>query len=420
VTRSARSLQRHFGIGLAGGFAAIVLASSGTWLAFASGDLAARQDARLLQAAATLQPAPGMLWAIEDAADLPPRGDTRLLRTHPAQGDTVEGPRLYFAQVDGQVMRAVLVRRAGDSHAQARFAESAALRVPGWRDFVAGPLPPLVAGAAAMAWVGWVCWRRARTWLARSLAQTAQQAGVQDVPAELAPTLQAAQALQSQQREWVEQQRRFLADAAHQLRTPMAVLRAELQEALHGEHDVRERLQGMLHTLDRATGVANHLLSLSRVEQLQRAGELGEIALAACVRDAIIELSPLLAAKRLEFSLDGDDFHAPGDAVMLGELLRNLLGNAIHHSAPGGRGGVVVRAATREVIVWDEGPGVADALKPRLFTPFSAGRGGVGLGLSICQQIAEAMGAQVSLYNRMEEGRVAGVDAVVRWAAPQP
>jgi two-component system sensor histidine kinase TctE len=177
----------------------------------------------------------------------------------------------------------------------------------------------------------------------------------------------------------------------------------------------------MLHTVDRATTVANHLLSLSRVAQLGRDGELGAVAIAACVRDAIIELSPLISAKRLEFSLDGEGFDAAGDAVMLGELVRNLLGNAIHHSPAGARGGVVLRTAPcKEVIVWDEGPGVDDALKPRLFTPFGAGRGGVGLGLSICQQVAAAMGAQVHLYNRVEDGRVCGVDAVVRWAAPAP
>lgn len=417
MSARGRSLQRHFRLGLGAGFAAIVLAALAVWLALECAALGAQQDARLLEAAARLQPGEGMLWAFEDAADAAPRGDERLLRTRPAPAADAEGPRLYFAQVEGEVVRAVLVTRPGEPHASARFAESASRRVPGWRDLAFGPLPPLVLGAAAMFGAAWLCWRRARAWLARSLARLEQQASAEGVPAELAPALQGALALQAQQRDWVDQQRRFLADAAHQLRTPMAVLRAELQEALHGEADPRARLQGMLHTLDRATGVANHLLSLSRVEQLQRAGELGDIALAACVRDAIIELSPLLAAKRLEFSLDGDDFAAPGDAVMLGELLRNLLGNAIHHSAPGARGGVVVRAATREVIVWDEGPGVDDALKPRLFTPFSAGRGGVGLGLSICQQIAAAMGAQVSLYNRMEQGRVAGVDAVVRWAA---
>ena len=75
----------------------------------------------------------------------------------------------------------------------------------------------------------------------------------------------------------------------------------------------------------------------------------------------------------------------------------------------------VTSAGRREVLVWDEGPGIDDAVRQRLFQPFSAGQGGVGLGLSICRQIAEAMGAQVTLFNRMDAGQVIGVDAVVAW-----
>jgi two-component system sensor histidine kinase TctE len=67
------------------------------------------------------------------------------------------------------------------------------------------------------------------------------------------------------------------------------------------------------------------------------------------------------------------------------------------------------------VLVWDEGPGIDDAVRQRLFQPFSAGKGGVGLGLSICRQIAEAMNAQVQLYNRIAAEHVIGVDAVVSW-----
>jgi two-component system sensor histidine kinase TctE len=97
--------------------------------------------------------------------------------------------------------------------------------------------------------------------------------------------------------------------------------------------------------------------------------------------------------------------------------MRNLLANAIHHTPIHGRLGVLLRDSTgrREVLVWDEGPGIDDAVRQRLFQPFSAGQGGVGLGLSICRQIAEAMGAQVTLFNRMDAGQVIGVDAVVAW-----
>ena len=162
----------------------------------------------------------------------------------------------------------------------------------------------------------------------------------------------------------------------------------------------------------------NQLLSLSKVEQLKRMGELPSVDLNAIAREAVMELAPLIAAKRLDFALEGPDtLWAPGDAALLGELMRNLLANAIHHTPVHGRLGVLLRDSTgrREVLVWDEGPGIDDAVRQRLFQPFSAGQGGVGLGLSICRQIAEAMGAQVTLFNRMDAGQVIGVDAVVAW-----
>jgi len=225
------------------------------------------------------------------------------------------------------------------------------------------------------------------------------------------------QELHASQRRWVEEQRRFLADASHQLRTPMSVLRTQLQSAIAGDVPASEVLPQMLHTVDRAAGLANQLLSLTKLEQLKRSGELQPVSLHDAARDAVMELSPLVAAKRLDFELDGPVLHACGDRVMLGELLRNLLANAIHHTPPTGRLGILLRdgAGRTELVVWDEGPGVDDDVRPRLFQPFSATKGGVGLGLSICRQIAEAMGASVNLYNRIDNGRVIGVDAVVAW-----
>jgi two-component system sensor histidine kinase TctE len=191
-----------------------------------------------------------------------------------------------------------------------------------------------------------------------------------------------------------------------------------LHVAGNGRLQVAEALHQMLHTVDRASNLANQLLSLSKVEQLKRMGELPSVDLNATAREAVKELAPLIAAKRLDFALEGpDELMAPGDAALLGELVRNLLANAIHHAPVHGRLGLLLRHSTgrRELLVWDEGPGIDDAVRERLFQPFSAGKGGVGLGLSICRQIAESMGAEVTLFNRMDQGRVVGVDALVAW-----
>src|SRR3990167_3065247 len=253
-------------------------------------------------------------------------------------------------------------------------------------------LRPVVLLALAMTAVAMVLARVASGWLLHadvSLTPPTQPGAGgtgqgYEGPSELAPAVQHFGELQQSQSRWIEEQRRFLADATHQLRTPMAVLRTQLQSAIAGDVLVADALQQMLHTVDRASGLANQLLSLSKVEQLQRMGELPSVDLNAMAREAVMELAPLIAAKRLDFALEGPDtLWAPGDAALLGELMRNLLANAIHHTPVHGRLGVLLRNSTgrRELLVWDEGPGIDDAVRQRLFQPFSAGQGGGGLGV---------------------------------------
>jgi two-component system sensor histidine kinase TctE len=375
-----------------------------------------------------------LLTAVQGGAVLPALSRLELANGERLQGDPalapypwpgelppVETPRLYYTHANGQLLRAAAaVRLRGhEEPALLQVAEPLPDRLPGWRQLGSGWLPPFFAGVALMAAIAAAAATLARQWIARSLRDFHSGQPAAAAPAELRDTLAQIATLQQEQRLWVDEQRRFLDDAAHQLRTPMAVLRTQLQSAMASADAPAPLLGEMLHTVDRAAGLANQLLSLTRVQQLKRTGALQPVAVAGAVREAVVELSPLLAQKRLDFALDGDGFDAPADAVMLGELLRNLLANAIHHSPPGARLGVVLRPAPlREVVVWDEGAGIDDAVRPRLFTPFSAARGGVGLGLSICQQIAQAMGAQVRLHNRAEAGRVLGVDAVIAWQAP--
>lgn len=256
-------------------------------------------------------------------------------------------------------------------------------------------------------------------WLEDELQAGQGTATRRPVPAELRPLSAAVHGVLDRQREASEQQRRFLADASHQLRTPFAVLRTQLQGAMSGQLELKETLPKMLATVDRSSELVRQLLSLAKVEQLVAQGHWQEVNLDAVAQAVCLEFGPLLARKRLDFCFEAVPVRLTTDPWMLGELLRNLLSNAIHHAPRGSALGMVVRVLPdqAELLIWDNGGGIDAAVMDRLFEPFqsAAGGTGIGLGLSICRQIAESMQAQVQLFNRVQDDRVVGVDAVVRW-----
>ena len=218
-----------------------------------------------------------------------------------------------------------------------------------------------------------------------------------------------------------ERRQRLLGDASHQLRTPLAVLRTVLQST--APEALGSRREELLGTVDRTTAVVDEMLARMKLDQRRadRAAaapqRLDEVA-----REVAIECAPLIGAKRQRFSLDAAAVEVRADAWMLGELVRNLLANAVRHTPREGALGIVVRQAPGgpELIVWDSGPGLPEQTRDRLFEPFAAGAGGIGLGLSICRDLAQAMDAKVEIFNRTDGELATGVDAVVRWADPQP
>ena len=222
-----------------------------------------------------------------------------------------------------------------------------------------------------------------------------------------------------QQQVALEQQQRFIAEASHQLRTPLAVLKTQLQGAIAGELPAVETLPKMLRTVDRASHLANQLLSKAKVDQRAQTAQWTDIDLQHIASEVLVECAPLIARKRLDVSLEALPVRLHTDGWLVGELLRNLVANAIHQSRAGGSLGVVIRYLPTEVelLVWDNAGGIDEDVRERLFLPFESASGGtgVGLGLSICKQIAVSMVASLDLYNRLQNGAVVGVDAVVRW-----
>ncbi len=160
------------------------------------------------------------------------------------------------------------------------------------------------------------------------------------------------------------------------------------------------------------------MLALAKVEQLRQQTGEGVRDLADAVRAVALDLSPLIAGKDIDFTIETTPAPVVAHQWMLQELARNLLHNAIKHTPDGAPLAVRVVADSRTVAltVGDSGPGIASEMAARLFQPFSAGdvRHGSGLGLAICREIAEALGGSISLENRIERGRTAGLDATVR------
>ena len=237
-------------------------------------------------------------------------------------------------------------------------------------------------------------------------------------PRELQPLIDATNAVMQRLSRLLAHQQRFVRDASHQLRTPLAVLKTQVQSALRGDLPPTQALREIGDTVDRATQLANQMLALAKVEQLRQQGEVPVTRLDTVLREMALELSPLIAQGDLDFGITTDTAPIHAHEWMLRELCRNLLHNAIRHAPPGTELAVTLHREDGEAVLTlaDAGPGIDDELAARLFQPFSAGdvRTGSGLGLAICQEIVHALGGSITLANRQADGRVLGLDAVVR------
>lgn len=237
-------------------------------------------------------------------------------------------------------------------------------------------------------------------------------------PRELQPLVQATNAVMRRLADLLEHQQVFVRDAAHQLRTPLAVLKTQVQSALRGDVAPPQAFAELNATVDRATALANQMLSLAKVEQLRQQDVPAPRDLAQVAREVALDLSPLIADRDLDFAIATDPAPVQAHDWMLRELTRNLLHNAVRHSPPGAALSVRVRREGRWAVltVSDAGPGIDPALRQRLFQPFVAGdvRTGSGLGLAICHRIVLALGGTLALDNRTLGGPNPGLDATAR------
>jgi two-component system, OmpR family, sensor histidine kinase TctE len=243
-----------------------------------------------------------------------------------------------------------------------------------------------------------------------------------DAPRELLPLLHATNAVMARLGHLLEHQKRFVRDTSHQLRTPLAVLKTQVQSAQRGDVEPAQALAEIGHTVARATELANQMLALAKVEQLRQQGDAPVVDWAHITRAVALDLAPLIAERGLDFSLAAQAAPVRAHEWALRELTRNLLHNALKFTPEQSRLALRVECIGNQAVltVADSGPGISAAQRQHLFQPFTSGLGaespqrGSGLGLAICSEIVATLGGSIRLDNRGGAATPTGLNASVR------
>jgi two-component system sensor histidine kinase TctE len=237
-----------------------------------------------------------------------------------------------------------------------------------------------------------------------------------DAPEEVSPLVRAINDLLARLDQSLSAQKHFLADAAHQLKTPLAGLRTQAELAQReidaGASDpkaIKRSLQQIALSSQRAAHMVNQLLAMARAEDKEHASHQLPVNLARLATETVRDFVPRAMEKRIDLGYEGPDSgHALpviGHALLLRELIRNLVDNALQYTPAGGT--VTVRVMGDpfgQVVVLqveDSGPGIPVAEREQVFRPFYRALGtnvdGSGLGLAIVREIAHQHGAEVTL-----------------------
>lgn len=274
-------------------------------------------------------------------------------------------------------------------------------------------VPMLTALPLVLLPLGWAVWRGLqplRTLVGRVTARRADDFAPLALDlryAELQPLVAAFNTLLAQAQQAVARERGFVQDAAHELRTPLAVISAQahaLAQAPAHSAEQRDALHHLERAITRASHQVHQLLTLARLDGATTRSP-ATLDVTELLREALISAAPRALVRRIELSLDAppEPLRAQLDAVALHSIIDNLLGNALTHVHEGAQVAVTLRAdAARHRLhlsVADNGPGLAPDEQARLFERFHRGRHathpGSGLGLAIVRQAAHTLGGEV-------------------------
>ncbi|MGQ0619024.1 MAG: sensor histidine kinase [Panacagrimonas sp.] len=322
--------------------------------------------------------------------------------------DEYRGARLYDGTVDGEEVRIAALDLPAEDFGETvtvEVAETTRKRHSLARAILLSTLVPqlvliVVAGAAIRRAVGHGL-APLRTIAGRLQARSHRQLSPipeQGVPAEVRPLTGALNDLLSRLELALSAQRRFIAEAAHQLRTPLTAIKLQVEELGRESslEEARPLLVSLRNSTDRAARLSNQLLSLARAEPDSGAAKpFAKVDLLSLVHATGAEWAPRALARGLDMHFSSESENAPiwveGDADLLREAISNLLDNAIkYHSGTGGIHLRVSASPSPGIDVEDDGPGIVPELRPQMLRRFvRGGHGeGSGLGLPIAHEIA--------------------------------
>jgi two-component system sensor histidine kinase TctE len=340
----------------------------------------------------------------------------------PVPSETLnETPRYYMANYRGQQLRMMAAILPETDVARGRvvvvIGKTLMLHHERAQEWMWRVLPSqvfLIAFAGLMVW--WGVGRGLRPLLqlrdevSRRSSSDLSPLSENTVVTEVRPLIHSFNELMGRLDDSLEVQRRFIADAAHQLRTPLTGLKtqAELALRLDDVAEIQYSLQQMRKAADHAAHLANQLLVLARAEPgVHNPANLSKLDLAALAKSTIEYWISSALKKEIDLGFEciGNDCYICGKALLLGEMLNNLIDNALRYTPSGGR--VTVRVVRDEQIVSleveDNGPGIPEHERERVFERFYRVLGtkqeGCGLGLSIVREIAHRHNTEVKLLD---------------------
>lgn len=336
-----------------------------------------------------------------------------------SEGDTIRGHWRYFSQMSRHRHDPVRVIVAEDHEVREELINGVIVRM-----MVPAAISLLVLGA----WI-WIAARRGLAPIDTIAHEVGEQAPERlqpiepkEAPEEIRPLLVALNRLFGRVEHTLENERRFTADAAHELRTPLAALAAQAHVATRARDEAERQhaLELLAGGMSRTSHLVDQLLTLARLEPEQATAPTTSVRLDELAQEVCADHGSHALDKDISLELDAAPVTIAADRELLRILLRNLVDNALRYTPAGGRVHVWVTASDGkiEIKVTDSGPGIPPEKREHVFERFARLAGqeieGSGLGLSIVRRIVQRHGAQIRLDSG-DEGK--GLAVIVTFAA---